>query len=200
MQAARRSGQRAVRDALSAPTPVEDRFESRQPPAPWGHPDLVLGDAVTAGAISCAEADMIGATRLEHISARDYAVTHGLGYGTFLRTRLRAEGRLVAWLTQDAADTSGPDTARDGDRHARFGDANACVPDGADEGIVERVVAATGRSPAWVRAALSTTSATGRTSTRRASRHAARRPADGRPPTRRHARPSSRTVSESERG
>ncbi len=97
--AARAAGIRVIREELDRPTPVDERFRSEPPPAPWGHPDLVLARAVADGVITAAQAEMIGATRLEEISARDYAAAHGINYDTFLRTRLRAERKLVAYLT-----------------------------------------------------------------------------------------------------
>jgi len=104
--AARGAGIRVIREELDRPTPVDDRFRSEPPPEPWGHPDLVLARAVADGVITAEQADMIGATRLEEISARDYAATHGINYHTVLRTRLRAERKLVAYLTGTTDDDS----------------------------------------------------------------------------------------------
>ena len=42
-----------------------DGFRSTMPPPPWGHPDFVLARAAAEGAITSAEAELIGATRLE---------------------------------------------------------------------------------------------------------------------------------------
>jgi hypothetical protein len=226
MQAARRAGERAVREELSAPIPVEEGFESRQPPAPWGHSDLLLADAVTDGVITREQADMIGVTRLEDVSARAYAAAHGISYDTFLRTRLRAEGRLVAWLkegttaealdraadvTRSSAERTDDHGAGRGDHHPGSGgsaaaaargtarDAVARPPEGSDEQIVARVVAVTGRSRAWVRAALRTAS-TAPVPAGSSVRQAARRPGGGRPSARPQPLRSSRAVTGSGRG
>lgn len=97
--AARAAGKRLIREELDRPAPIDEQFRSEPPPEPWGHPDLVLARAVADGVITTQQADMIGATRLEEISARDYAAAHGINYHTVLRTRLRAERKLVAYLT-----------------------------------------------------------------------------------------------------
>jgi hypothetical protein len=69
---------------------------STPPPAPSGHPDFVLAHAVAAGVITTAEADLIGATRLEDVPLADYAERHGKGYWAAHKARARAEERLVA--------------------------------------------------------------------------------------------------------
>lgn len=69
---------------------------STPPPAPSGHPDFVLARAVAAGVITTAEADLIGATRLEDVPIADYAQRHGKGYWAVHKARARAEERLVA--------------------------------------------------------------------------------------------------------
>ena len=61
-----------------------------------GHPDLVLARAVTAGIITAAEADLIGATRLEDVSIAGYAQRVGKTPTAVYKARDRAEGRLVA--------------------------------------------------------------------------------------------------------
>lgn len=61
-----RAGLAAIREALDAPTPAVEGFHSQPPPPPWGHPDFVLARAVAEGVITTDEADLIGATRLEH--------------------------------------------------------------------------------------------------------------------------------------
>jgi hypothetical protein len=97
--AAYRGGHAAVRDALAAPMPCGDGYRSTEPPAPAGHPDLVLARAVAEAVISTVEADLIGATRLERRRMRDWASEHGLGYEAAKKIRQRGERRLVAWLT-----------------------------------------------------------------------------------------------------
>lgn len=198
-QAARRAGQRAVREELGAPRPVEEGFESRQPPAPWGHPDLVLANAVAEGVITREQADMIGATRLEEVPARDYAAAHDMDLPTFWQARWRAERRLVAWLTGD--DTA-PDTAAEHAGHAVDGgdeQDDTAVDRAVDEETVERIVAMTGRPRAWVCAGLRTASAT-RPPVRATASQTGHRPGDRRPAARPRPRRSSRTVTGSGRG
>ncbi|MBV2366238.1 sigma-70 family RNA polymerase sigma factor [Streptomonospora nanhaiensis] len=63
-----------------------------------GHPDLVLERAVSRGVLSLAEADLIGATRLEETSLREVAAASGEGYWALAKRRSRAEERLLAAL------------------------------------------------------------------------------------------------------
>ncbi|WP_219419427.1 sigma-70 family RNA polymerase sigma factor [Pseudonocardia nigra] len=98
-----RAGMAAVRDALSAPTPVTGaRLESAPPPAPAGHPDLVLAQAVADRVITVAEAQLIGVTRLEHVRLTDAAAARGQSYTAAKTARHRAERRLLAYLTAPA--------------------------------------------------------------------------------------------------
>ncbi|MGW5053977.1 hypothetical protein [Actinokineospora sp. NPDC004072] len=60
--AAYRGGHACLREALDAPTPTGRVFSSALPPPPWGHPDLVLARAVAEGAVTAAEAELIGTT------------------------------------------------------------------------------------------------------------------------------------------
>ena len=124
-----RSGMTAVREALSAPTPASgpvvdlltDMSQQSAPaagiaPSPPGHPDLVLARAVTDGALTRAEAELISSTRLEHVpiaeAARDRGETYPVTYGR----RRRAERRLLAYLARpepsppDRTDTGRTDT------------------------------------------------------------------------------------------
>lgn len=99
--AAYRAGHAAVREALDAPTPMGDVFHSAEPPAPFGHPDLVLVRAVADGVITTREANLIGATRLEKIPLRRYAGERRASYEAYKKTRQRAERRLAAYLRDD---------------------------------------------------------------------------------------------------
>jgi hypothetical protein len=118
--AAYRAGHAAVREALDAPVPSVESYHSSAPQAPYGHPDLVLARAVTEAVITRTEADLIGATRLEHIRLRVWATEHGVSYEAARKSRQRAERRLVAWLREEM-------TVRD--HHAEpFGDQD---PEGA---------------------------------------------------------------------
>jgi hypothetical protein len=93
-----RAGHAAVRAALDAPTPVGPGFASSPPPPLAGHPDFVLARAVADGAISQAEAEVIGTTRLEEVSLREWATEHQLNYVAARQVRSRAERRLLGWL------------------------------------------------------------------------------------------------------
>jgi hypothetical protein len=73
-------------------------FDSTPPPPLAGHPDFVLARAVADQAISQAEAEVIGTTRLEDVSLREWATRHQLSYVAARQVRSRAERRLLAWL------------------------------------------------------------------------------------------------------
>jgi hypothetical protein len=107
--AAYRAGHTAVREALDAPVPSGHGFRSTLPPPPWGHPDFVLARAVAENAITAAEAELIGATRLEGVALADAATEHGLSYQAAKKARQRAEHRLVAYLLDDTPDASHAD-------------------------------------------------------------------------------------------
>ncbi|MFI7680071.1 hypothetical protein [Actinophytocola sp. NPDC049390] len=99
--AAYRAGHACVREALDAPVPTGTgygRSRSTMPPPPWGHPDFVLARAVAEHAITAAEAELIGSTRLESVSLADAAVERDLSYQAAKKARQRAERRLVAYL------------------------------------------------------------------------------------------------------
>ncbi len=165
--AAYRGGHAALREALAAPMPYGDSYRSTEPPAPAGHPDLVLARAVTEAVISTVEADLIGTTRLERRRMRDWASEHGLGYEAARKVRQRAERRLVDWLRDRARINDGGEDGFGG-RFVRLGNppaalaANAAVTDSATgQGPTEasrlRLVATTPaaetRSPAASRGA-----------------------------------------------
>jgi hypothetical protein len=116
--AAYRAGHGCVREALDAPVPSGhggEGFRSTMPPPPWGHPDFVLARAVAEGAITSTEAELIGATRLEGVPLADAAAERDLSYQAAKKARLRAEHRLVAYLLDDARETT-PDALHVGPR------------------------------------------------------------------------------------
>ncbi|MGX7829021.1 hypothetical protein ACTG9Q_28435 [Actinokineospora sp. 24-640] len=104
--AAYRAGHACVREALDAPVPSGHGFRSTPPPPPWGHPDFVLARAVAEHAITAAEAELIGSTRLEGVAMADAATECNLSYQAAKKARQRAEHRLVAYLLNDLADTT----------------------------------------------------------------------------------------------
>lgn len=113
--AAYRAGHTAVREALDAPVPSGHGFRSTLPPPPWGHPDFVLARAVAEGAITPAEAELIGATRLEGVPLADAATKRGLSYQAAKKARQRAEHRLVTYLLDSTRDTAPGAAHADGD-------------------------------------------------------------------------------------
>jgi hypothetical protein len=64
--------------------------------APYGHPDLVLARAVTAGVITVQEAELIGATYLEEVSLTAYAERTGQPRWNLYKRRTAAVARLKA--------------------------------------------------------------------------------------------------------
>lgn len=96
--AAVRAAERAVK-IDNAQRKSHAAAESAPPKAPWGHPDLVLNRAVADGAITEAEADLIGSTRMEDIGLAEAAEMLGITINAAKIRRQRAEARLVAWLT-----------------------------------------------------------------------------------------------------
>jgi hypothetical protein len=85
---------RYTRDGL-IPMPMPPA-ESGPPPAPWGHPDLILLDAVAKGVLSPLQAELIGRSRLEDLSLKNAAAELGVGYEAACKARQRGEARLVA--------------------------------------------------------------------------------------------------------
>ncbi len=87
----------AARTVLRADEPTRTSAPISAPVvAASGHPDLVLARAVTAGVITAAEADLIGATRLEDVPIAGYAEQVGKTPKAVYKARDRAQGRLVA--------------------------------------------------------------------------------------------------------
>ncbi|MCR6488315.1 sigma-70 family RNA polymerase sigma factor [Amycolatopsis sp. OK19-0408] len=99
--AARAEGRRALREATAHPIPVDDlEFGSAPPPRQEDHPDLVLAEAVRAGAITTEEAGLISETRVGEVPLADAAHARGVRYKTAQQRRNRAEHRLVAYLNE----------------------------------------------------------------------------------------------------
>jgi hypothetical protein len=71
-------------------------LESQPPPNPWGHPDLVLLDAVAKGVLSPLQAELIGRSRLEDLTLKQAAAELGVGYEAACKTRQRGEVLLAA--------------------------------------------------------------------------------------------------------
>lgn len=75
--------------------------EASAPPPPFGHPDLVLARAVQDRAITAAEANLIGETRLENVSLLEVAQRLGIAKSTLAMRRRRAEHRLQRYLAEN---------------------------------------------------------------------------------------------------
>ncbi|TDD65501.1 sigma-70 family RNA polymerase sigma factor [Actinomadura darangshiensis] len=71
-------------------------LESAPPPQPWGHPDLLLADAVAKGVLSPLAAELIGRSRLEDLTLKQAAAELGVGVQAAYKARQRGERRLVA--------------------------------------------------------------------------------------------------------
>ncbi|WP_157036344.1 hypothetical protein [Streptomonospora alba] len=69
-----------------------------------GHPDAVVERAVERGVLTGAEAELIGASRLEETSLRILAAQQGGGYWALAKRRSRAEERLVRALVDGDLD------------------------------------------------------------------------------------------------
>jgi hypothetical protein len=75
------------------------QFASRAPQAPYGHPDLVLVDALRKGVLTQEEAWLIGTTRLEGVPVDQVAAQWGQRPNTISVRRHRAEVKLRTAIT-----------------------------------------------------------------------------------------------------
>lgn len=92
------------------------------PAAQGGHPDLVLADAVEAGVITAAEAELIGATRLGDVPLRQLAGPSETAYDALQKQRRRAELELLAWISSKSSVRERPKThGYRGERRPREG-------------------------------------------------------------------------------
>ncbi|MHB8340612.1 MAG: hypothetical protein ACYDB7_05485 [Mycobacteriales bacterium] len=101
---ARRAAEHLVRAELGERARPGVAPVSAEPPRPFGHPDLVLADAVAAGVISAEDAELIGATRLGELSLAEAATVWGCSYTAVGLRRWRAESALTPWLTERIRD------------------------------------------------------------------------------------------------
>ncbi|MFI5560806.1 sigma-70 family RNA polymerase sigma factor [Amycolatopsis japonica] len=109
--AAYREGRVALDEATGGPILAGDLInELAESPNPAEQPDLdlnlVLTAAVRAGAVTTDEAGVISETRLGTTSLAEAAQARGMTYKQLAKIRERAEPRLVAYLTEQSADTS----------------------------------------------------------------------------------------------
>lgn len=101
-----RSGLRVVTKTLLERAHETYRPDIAPEPAPGGHPDLVLAEAVVAGVVSVVEADVIGSTRLESVPIVQWAAERGMTQWAAYKCRRRAEMRLAGYLRDRLADTA----------------------------------------------------------------------------------------------
>jgi hypothetical protein len=100
VRAARKAGTRLVYAEAAFDTARWLAYRSQLPHMPWGHPDLVLLDAVAAGVISMDEAKLIATTRLEGVPIDQVAAVSGERTNTVVVRRRRAEHRLAEAIVE----------------------------------------------------------------------------------------------------
>ncbi|MEC3979897.1 sigma-70 family RNA polymerase sigma factor [Amycolatopsis sp. H20-H5] len=145
--AAYRAGHTALREALDATPPVADLTHHTAPPhQSSGHPDFALLAAVDAGAITAAEAALIGDTRLGELSLAAAAQARGQTYKATQQARHRAETRLAAHLAATGTTDVG-DTAAHAPSQRRTSRAPAVTPPSGTRR--DRVRGVTRRTSAW---------------------------------------------------
>jgi hypothetical protein len=178
-----RAGLAAVRDALDAPTPHGLAVPSAMPaadPGRGGHPDLVLARAVTDRVLTTAEADLISSTRLGTVGLAEAAAARGQSYTATRAARLRAEHRLLTYLTT-------PDTHPHADARSDSGSGSggplAQPGAGREPGLVHRKAAPAGGGRTRSRTASGRRRAP-HPAPRPTPSHPARRPDRTGPPTR----------------
>ncbi|MFI9389167.1 hypothetical protein, partial [Kutzneria sp. NPDC052558] len=82
--AAYRAGHQEVMAALNGPVPVDPSTLPDEPQVPPGNPDMLLVDAVRDGVLTGAEAELIGATRLDKVPLGTWAREHDANlWGTY---------------------------------------------------------------------------------------------------------------------
>lgn len=99
VQAAFSAGRAAARRHIRAAQTRQRALESSMPPPVSGHVDLVLARAVHEGIITRADAEIIGATRLDHQPLVEEAATQGLTLAELQQIRDTAETALRNWIT-----------------------------------------------------------------------------------------------------
>ena len=104
-----------------------DRIVSRElglpqvPARPFGHPDLVLAEAVRDGVIRADDAFVIGETRLGGVALEEIARQLQVGAEALQKRRRRAEESLVSWLKTGYVRNRVPQTATRGAGRPRQG-------------------------------------------------------------------------------
>jgi hypothetical protein len=94
--AAYRAGAAYRATVANHPVSTEDPGLATVPQRSWGHPDLLLADAITQGVISAADAEIIASTRLESLALTAVARQLAVPYDAVRMRRRRAESRLAS--------------------------------------------------------------------------------------------------------
>jgi DNA-directed RNA polymerase specialized sigma24 family protein len=96
--AARAAYRLVRREARVADREVSVGLELEPPAQAAVHGELVLEQAITAGVVSRADAELVAASRIEQVPLRELAGRWGVGYEALRKRRQRAEARLAGWL------------------------------------------------------------------------------------------------------
>jgi len=100
----RRAATRAQRRLASEQAAAGRRAPTQgavEPPAPWGHPEFVLGRAVASGVLTARDAGLIADTRLGGEPLAAWARRAGENYDAVNQRRYRAEQRVANWIAGD---------------------------------------------------------------------------------------------------
>jgi len=121
-----------VRKSIATEEPP-DVFDpsSRLPARPYGHPDLILGRAVSAGIITADQAELISATRFGRVLVDELAARAGIDPAALRMRRRRAELAVVRALTAGSLEPR-PATAR---RHGAAPPASAARCQTVSDGV-----------------------------------------------------------------
>ncbi|RBQ17252.1 hypothetical protein DP939_25230 [Spongiactinospora rosea] len=89
-------------DQITSAEPRSGGLEQEEPGAARGHPDLVLYGAVAQGVLTAVQAELIGRTRIEHLSLAQAAAQLGIPARWASTLRRRGELRLLRALDDEA--------------------------------------------------------------------------------------------------
>jgi hypothetical protein len=126
VRAGRRAGLKQAYQDAATDGAVWSQFASRAPHAPYGHPDLVLVDALRKGVLSQEEAWLIGTTRLEGVPVDQVAAQWGERPNTVSVRRHRAEVKLRDAIA--AGDVVCPSDVEPAGSASRSPDPDGCEP------------------------------------------------------------------------
>lgn len=102
-RAAQRARRRLAREQAEAGQFEVDAVV-HDPEESTAHPEFVLARAVKAGKLTAGEARLIGDTRLGGMSLTAWAKAEGERDGTVRMRRMRAERKLVKWISEEVCD------------------------------------------------------------------------------------------------